>query len=406
MNRLFSLLAIICLLAGSVSCKNKKSSNKPSLSTESVQSKETGIDELLAPAGEPQMLCSQELTSFVSMLDAFENGRAGDYLHEPTEASKAFFSKDPDIKTTDLMKKVRLRHNYCAVMNRVLHGYEWFGRVSSAGDDESTVSRKDTLRWIRESQPMLTDAMIAGALDDGKALDAARRLVNAYKRFDGDDGEDSPFAQAFRNLNEVFGSLPAIVTEEELDTFEKEFWGWYDKEQFVPGISKLIKMNMRGYEGPELSEEQLEQFIEKLKQRVLSEKDIDRRAILALELVKFSPMYGSVYLGDIIESGIYTRYLLEVWISWRASVQDYHSPSSFSVIPNNYYDMLRVVCLNTFLRHCQSEDDFRARCLMDNLILCEIVHRMGSLAGNSSFLTRMHLAYDMFIHPDLLPKEK
>ena len=196
------------------------------------------------------------------------------------------------------------------------------------------------------------------------------------------------------------------MTEEELDTFEKEFWGWYDKEQFVPGISKLIKMNVRGYEGPELSEEQLEQFIEKLKQRVLSEKDIDRRAILALELVKFSPMYGSVYLGDIIESGIYTRYLLEVWISWRASAQDYHSPSSFSVIPNNYYDMLRTVCLNTFLRHCQSEDDFRARCLMDNLILCEIVHRMGSLAGNSSFLTRMHLAYDMFIHPDLLPKEK
>ena len=382
MNRLFSLLAIICLLAGSVSCKNKKSSNKSAPSTESVQSKETGIDELLAPAGEPQMLCSQELTSFVSMLDAFENGRAGDYLHEPTEASKAFFSKDPDIKTTDLMKKVRLRHNYCALMNRVLHGYEWFGRISSAGNDESTVSRKDTLRWIRESQPMLTDAMIAGALDDGKALDAARRLVNAYKHFDGDDGEDSPFAQAFRNLNE------------------------YDKEQFVPGISKLIKMNMRGYEGPELSEEQLEQFIEKLKQRVLSEKDIDRRAILALELVKFSPMYGSVYLGDIIESGIYTRYLLEVWISWRASAQDYHSPSSFSVIPNNYYDMLRTVCLNTFLRHCQSEDDFRARCLMDNLILCEIVHRMGSLAGNSSFLTRMHLAYDMFIHPDLLPKEK
>lgn len=401
MNRLFSLLAIICLLAGSVSCKNKKSLNKPSLSTESVQSKETGIDELLAPAGEPQMLCSQELTSFVSMLDAFENGRAGDYLHEPTEASKAFFSKDPDIKTTDLIKKVRLRHNYCAVMNRVLHGYEWFGRVSSAGED-STATRKDTLRWIKESQPMLTDAMLAGALDNSKALDAARRLVNAYKHFDGDAGEDSPFAQAFRNLNEVFGSLPSIVTEEEIDTFEKEFWDWYDKEQFVPGISNLIKMNMQGYEGEKLSDEQMEQ----LRQRVMGEKDIDKRSVLALELAKFNPLDGAVLLGDIIESGIYTRYLLEVWISWRASAQDYHSPSSFSVIPNNYYDMLRTVCLNTFLRHCQSEDDFRARCLMDNLILCEIVHRMGSLAGNSSFLTRMHLAYDMFIHPDLLPKEK
>ena len=31
---------------------------------------------------------------------------------------------------------------------------------------------------------------------------------------------------------------------------------------------------------------------------------------------------------------------------------------------------------------------------------------INNLAGNSSFLTRMHLAYDMFIHPELLPKEK
>jgi len=402
MNRLLSLLAIICLLAGSISCKNKKSSNKSAPSTESVQSKESGINDVLTPVGDSLMVSSQKLTSFESMLAAFDNGREGDYLHEPTKAGKAFFSKEADIKNTDLMKKVQLRHNYCAVMNRVLHGYEWFGRVSSAGDEESTATRKDTLRWIRESQPMLTDAMIAGALDDGKALDAARCLVNAYKHFDGDDGEDSPFAQAFRNLNEVFGSLPSIVTEEELDTFEKEFWDWYDKERFVPGISNLIKMNMQGYEGDKLSDEQMEQ----LRQRVMGEKDIDKRSVLALELAKFNPLDGAVLLGDIIESGIYTRYLLEVWISWRASAQDYHSPSSFSVIPNNYYDMLRTVCLNTFLRHCQNEDDYRARCLMDNLILCEIVHRMGSLAGNSSFLTRMHLAYDMFIHPELLPKEK
>ena len=405
MNRAFSLLAILCLLACSVSCKNKKTSNRSATPVESVQSKKPGINEVIAPVGETQMLSSQKLTSFGSMLDAFENGRDGDYLHESTEASMAFFSKDSDIMNTDLMKKVRLRHNYCAVMNRVLHGYEWFRRVSSAGED-STATKKDTLKWIKESQPMLTDAMMVGALDNDKALDAARRFVGAYKRFDGKEEADSPLSKSFRYMNEVFGILPSIVTKEELDSFEKEFWDWYDKEQFVPGISELIKMNMWGYEGDQLSEEQLAQFIEQLKQRVLSEKDIDKRAILALELVKFNPTYGSVYLGDIIESGIYTRYLLEVWISWRASAQDYHSPSSFSVIPNNYYDMLRVVCLNTFLRHCQSVDDYRARCLMDNLILCEIVHRTGSIAGNSSFLTRMHLSYDMFINPALLEEKK
>ena len=78
----------------------------------------------------------------------------------------------------------------------------------------------------------------------------------------------------------------------------------------------------------------------------------------------------------------------------------FYSPSSFSVIPNNYYDQLRVKCLNTMLRHCQ-EDDIRTKCLMENMILCEIIHRMASIAGNECFATRMHLSYEMFIHPRL-----
>ena len=402
MNRTLTLLAIVCLLLGSASCKNKKSTSKTERSVEKVQSKVPGISELIAPVGDSLMLSSQELTSLESMMAAFDNGREGDYLHEPTPSGRAFFQQDSDMKDTELMEIVRLRHNYCAVMNRVLHGYEWFRRVSTDGDDESKASRKDTLRWIKESQPMLTDAMVVDALDNGKALDAARRLVLAYRHFDGDDSEGAPFARAFQYLNEAFDTLPAIVSKEELDSFEEEFWGWYDKEQFVPGISNLIKMSLQGYEGDKLSEDQLDQ----LRRRVAGEKDIDKRAILALELAKYDPLNGAVLLGDIIESGIYTRYLLEVWISWRANAQDTYSPSSFSVIPNNYYDRLRVVCINTFLRHCQVEDDYRARCLMENLILCELVHRMGSLAGNSSFLTRMHLAYDMFIHPDLLQKDK
>ena len=58
------------------------------------------------------------------------------------------------------------------------------------------------------------------------------------------------------------------------------------------------------------------------------------------------------------------------------------------------------------IRHCQSVEDDKAKCLMENLILCELVHRMGSIAGNSSFLTCMHLSYDEFIHPNLLLKDK
>ena len=336
-------------------------------------------------------------------MKAFDNGLAADYLHEQTSAEKAFFQPEADIKETELEKSVMLRHNYCAVMNRVLHGYEWFQRVASDGDakEEGVLTQKDTLRWIRISQPKIADFFIANSLGDRKAAGAAIGLAKAYKRYDGNDDEGTPLYDAFQHFREVFNDLPEIVTEEELDSFEKEFWGWYNKEQFVPGISALIKMNMRGYEGDNLTEDQLKKLVLQVK----SEKDIDKRTILALELVKFDRQNGTILLGDIIESGLYSRYLLEAWISWRANVQMEHSPSSFSVIPNNYYDLIRVKCLNTMLRHCQEADDCRTRCLMENLILCELVHRMGSLAGNSSFLTCMHLSFADFIHPDLLPKD-
>jgi len=324
------------------------------------------------------MLSTQKLTSWDTMMKAFYNGTEADYLHESTSAEKAFFQPETDIKYTELTKVVMLRHNYCAVMNRVLHGYEWFQRISSDGsaEDDGTLSKKDTLRWILLSQPILTEAFITNSIESRKSAEAAIGLVRAYRRFDGNDDEGTPFYKAFLHFKEVFMDLPTFVTGEELDSFEKEFWGWYNKEQFVPGISALIKMNMKGNEGEKLTEDQLK----KLVLRVKSEKDIDKRTILALEL------------------GLYSRYLLEAWISWRANAQMEHSPSSFSLIPNNYYDLIRVKCLNTMLRHCQEEDDYRTRCLMENLILCELVHRMGSLAGNSSFLTCMHLSYNEFIH--------
>ena len=180
--------------------------------------------------------------------------------------------------------------------------------------------------------------------------------------------------------------------------FNDSFWDWYDKEQFVPGINSIIRMNMHDYKGDGLTDDQ----VASLTRVVKCEKDIDRRTILALELAKFDELEGAVLLGDILESGLYTRYLLEAWLSWRACVQMFHSPSSFSVIANNYYDRGRVKCLNTFLRHCQQEEDVQAQCMMENMIMCEIIHRMASIAGNESFATRMNLSYDMFIHPRLL----
>ena len=147
----------------------------------------------------------------------------------------------------------------------------------------------------------------------------------------------------------------------------------------------------------------------------MGEIDSDRRAVLALELAQIDEWEGAILLGDLIESGIYTKYLLEVWLSWRTRAQMNYSPSSFAMIPNNYYDRLRVKCLNTFLSRIQEEkeigdpesvDTKYIRCLMENMILIHNVHRQGSIPGNDSFATSMHLAYDMFIDPRLLEENK
>ncbi len=223
-------------------------------------------------------------------------------------------------------------------------------------------------------------------------------LMDAYDRFDGDDSDDSPYTKATEQYVRAFSELPELVTDEELDSFEKRFWDWYDKKAVFEQIDSLVLMHMSDDRGERPSDGQLEG----MRRTIEAERDIDRRTVLALEYVKFEPWNGVILLGEILESGIYTKYLLEAWISWRANVQMEHSPSSFSVIPNNYYDRLRVKCLDTMVRHCLEVEDKNAECLIENLLCCEIVHRMGSLFGNSSLATLTNLNYREFIHPRLL----
>ena len=95
--------------------------------------------------------------------------------------------------------------------------------------------------------------------------------------------------------------------------------------------------------------------------------------------------------------------LLEAWLLWRACVQVGYSPSSYSIVANNYYDRLRTVCLDTMLRHCLESEDKNAECLVENLTFCEIIHRMGSLYGNGGLAALANFTYGgECVHPRLL----
>lgn len=404
--------AFLCALAALVfsSCghrESKQSAQTPATSqtrTITVSAKELAALPFFRDKNgslEPFRLCDAELTSQDAMESAFPD-YTDDFFMETTPEKDAFYLPAPDIRDNELVRRVQLRYNYVALFNRVIHSYEWFQRMSTGIDEEdSSITKKDTLEWIRSVRPKVSESVIRAALPDAGAQARANRLLKAYDRFDGDDSEDSPFSTAVNQYTEALSEFPGLVNEEETDRFEKRFWDWYDKRNVVPEIDTLVRMNMYEYEGAKPSDEQLEN----LRCAIEAEKDIDRRTVLALEYVKFDKLEALPLLGEIIESRIYTKYLLEAWISWRANVQMYQSPSSFSVIANNYYDKIRCICLDTMLRHSLESEDKNAECLIENLIFCEIIHRMGSLAGNSSFNDCAMLSFNMFIHPRLLPEE-
>ena len=344
-------------------------------------------------------LCNAVLTSREAMESAFPD-YTDDFFKETTPEKDVFYFPDSDIGGRDLVRTVQLRYNYVALFNRVIHSYEWFQRMSTGIDEEeSPTTRKDTLEWIRSVRPKISESVIKAAFPDAEVQSLAKRLLRAYDHFDGNDREDSPFSTAMAQYTESLSQLPELVNKEDIERFDKQFWDWYDKKNIVPEIDTLIRMNMHNYKGTMPTDEQLEN----LRRSIEAEQDIDRRTVLALEYVKYDRWDGLPLLGEILESRIYTKYLLEAWISWRAHTQLYHSPSSFGIIANNYYDKLRSICVDTMVRHCIQTDDKNTECLIENLIFCEIIHRMGSFAGNSSMNICAMLAFNMFIHPRLLP---
>ena len=390
-----------------VACNRHNMASRPAVahnSQDTVQVESVSADtlcvlDLLEITGEPVMLSARKMTSPEAVRQAFRMRDTTEFLTEDTPLEKSFFFPEKGVRNDELVRIVKTRYNLATVVNKVVHAYEWFYRVSSYGeDDETQPSLQDTLRWVAMSQPDISSSFLVSALPDGEARQSAANLLAAYSRFDGDDSPESPFSEVFDKTVEVFRGLSEFATDDMLNEFKEGFWNWYDKRQFVPEIDGIIKLSLSGYKGESPDDEQ----IERLKEAVLCERDIDRRTILALELAKIGHIEAATILGDILESGIYTRYLLEAWISWRANTQMDHSPSSFSVIANNYYDMMRVKCMNTIIRHCQKEKDDNALCLLENLLDIELLHRMASLMGNESFLTLANLSYSEFIDPRLL----
>lgn len=340
---------------------------------------------------EPYRLCEQRLTSKDYILGMC-GPDDGTYDNEVTPNEAAFFVPEADIRDDELCRTLTLRYNYVAVMNRVVHAYELYNRKLPMAED-TVLTRKDTLDMIAHDQPRYRMAELGRYIKNPAALKEAKDFLAAYRRF---DGNQEPLGSAFERYNDYYGNLPKLASEELLDDFEKDFWQWYDKRKHVPEIDNIIRLRLKGSD-TKLTQEQYD----RLTDAMYGEKDIDRRAILAIECAHQAN--GILQLGEIIESGIYTKYLLEVWLLWRAQVQmDAIGMSSFCTIPNNYYDMMRVKCMNTILRHMQTDPDKYDACLLENFIGVQVLHRQASIAGNESLAILANMKNMMFVHPSAL----
>ena len=353
----------------------------------------------LTITGEPLYFSARALTSVEGILAADHNlADSTIYDVESSPIDKAFFLPEPGIVPSELTNAVMIRYNYATVMNHTMHSYELYCRKVS---DETYSTKQDTLDLIAHDCIRIPDKVLKKALPLSWARNEAKDLLVCYAGFDGKENDENAFFQMLEKCSRDYMNLPVIVTEELRDEFSKDFWKWYDKRQFVPEYDDIAKIYLSDSE-KEVSDEQ----IDHLKTVIVSESDIDRRTILALELLRMkSGALGdaALYLGDILESGIYTRYIVEAWIAWRAAVQmEFFSPSSYITIPNRYYDRIRVICLNTLLRHEQETGDRFTPCLLENLIGCQLLHRMGSIYGNESLAILANLDNYMFIQPSAL----
>lgn len=389
-TRAIFLALVMCLVA--VSCRNASQKGSGVKTKESVETASAipVIDTIRV--SDHFQLCEQKLTGADYILSIL-GPDDGTYDNEVTSPEAAFFVPEPGIKQDETCRLVTLRYNCAAVMNRVIHSYELFERKAYGDQLDSTSTRRDTLDVIAHDQPRYRLSALGKYIQEPAALKEARLLLSAYRGF---DGNQETLDAAFERYGKFFGTLPELASKELLDDFQEHFWEWYDKSRHVPEIDDITRLRLRDSE-VKLTQEQYDRMIE----AQYGETDIDRRAILAIEVAHHAD--GILQLGEIIESGIYTKYLLEVWLLWRAQVQMHAiGPSSFCTIPNNYFDQMRVKCMNTILRHMQTDPDRYDACLLENFIEASILDRQASIAGNESLATLCELKWGGFVDPKLL----
>ena len=168
---------------------------------------------------------------------------------------------------------------------------------------------------------------------------------------------------------------------------EKDVARYMDIEQFIPNYDSIFSLRYK-------QSEENERYLLLMAEQTPS---FDRECLYTVEYAHQrrheEPHKAIPMLEKLMESGKYSRYLHEVWRTWRCLKQIALSPSRDGMILNLEYNEMRYKCLNTILRQIMSNpkdiyaiNDFCFLATYDN-----ITRYSEFMFGNSAPLEHMML---------------
>lgn len=290
--------------------------------------------------------------------------------------------------STPFLASFAERYNKTEFLRRFVNAEEVFERQNTNVGDSLTT---DT---VRGEMPLLSNEYQL-AFRNANCQARAKKLVRMLTTIDYVPEQTDKMASYFQELVNVPYDTPEFLSDEERDATGEDFWTLYDKSQYVANYEDIQKKRL-----PEdVDYDELQRLSLTLQKKYLAEEDFDAKCIYALEMGCYDFPYAIDYLGELIEDGRYSKYLFEVWISWRLRSQSrVFGISTWSEIPDNLYDNARLLVAQTYAKHiAENPSDTLAKFLLMNLIYTENLHRPGGYYGNEALGAELMLRTRYFL---------
>lgn len=284
------------------------------------------------------------------------------------------------------------RWNRNTFLRRFVNTEELFARENANLGDSLTTET------VRGKMPMLPNELQL-AFQNAEIRSKAQQLVKLFSTIDYTPEQTERMVDVFNELVKLPYDTPEYATDDDITAIKNDFWPLYDKEPFVRDITGIQKTRVND----ETPADKLTTQGNELKRRYVKESDFDTRCILALEIGCCNDPDAIDYLGELIEDGRYSKYLLEVWVSWRLRAQaEVFGISTYSEIPDNLYDRARLLVAQRFLQHLEAKPgDTLAKVLLLNLSCIDNLHRAGGIYGNEALGASSYLRQRCFLPPEL-----